>query len=101
MTTKHTPSFTPGPEVAVTRKSAIRMDGGDEVANARLITASPDLLRALKFQASWTMRDGTPCACPAGSDECEPKGKMPTMHSTSCEMLRAAIAKAKGQETKP
>ncbi|MDE2098467.1 MAG: hypothetical protein KGL39_14535 [Patescibacteria group bacterium] len=63
-------------------------------ADARLIAAAPDLLKALKFQASWTMRDGTPCACPAGENESEPKRKMPILHSTACEMLRTAIAKA-------
>lgn len=62
--------------------------------NARLIAAAPELLAALKFQASWTMRDGTPCSCPIGRDEDEPRGKMPTEHATSCVYLRAAIAKA-------
>ena len=66
-------------------------------ANARLIAAAPDLLAALKDQVTWTMRDGTPCACPAGRHEDEPTGKMPTIHSTSCETLRAAIAKAEGR----
>ena len=59
-----------------------------------LIAAAPDLLAALKLQASWTMRDGTPCACPAGKNEDEPAGKMPTQHSTACAYLRAAITKA-------
>lgn len=70
---------------------------GSPEANARVMAAAPELLAALKFQASWTMRDGSPCACPAGKNEDEPRGKMPTIHSTSCEYLRAAIAKADGR----
>ena len=56
--------------------------------DARLIAAAPDLLRALRFQASWTMRDGTPCACPAGKNEDEPKGKMPTVGKVLRERTR-------------
>ena len=44
---------------------------------------------------SWRMRDGTCCGCPAGEDEDEMRGKMPTIHSTACEEARSAIAKAK------
>ena len=55
---------------------------------------------ALKAQASWKMRDGSPCACPAGNEEDEPKDKMPTVHSTGCQMLRAALALTeKGEQT--
>jgi len=57
-------------------------------------THAGELLEALRFQVSWIMRDGSPCCCPAGKNEDEPKGKMPTVHSTACEMLRAAIASA-------
>ncbi len=59
--------------------------------------AVPDLLAALKIIAPWRMRDGSVCFCPAGRDEDEPKGKMPTMHTTACDMGRAAIAKAEGR----
>ena len=74
-----------------------RENFGDPSPLANLITAAPELLEALRAQINWKMRDGTPCDCPAGRDEDEPKGKMPTMHSTSCEMLRAAILKAEGK----
>ncbi len=60
--------------------------------------AAPDMLEALEGLMCWTMRDGTPCSCPAGKDEWEPKGKMPTLHATSCEEARGAIAKAKEKE---
>ena len=66
--------------------------------NRPLIIAAPEMLRALKCLADWRMRDGTPCFCPAGKDEDEPKGRMPTLHSTSCEIARAAIARATGEE---
>lgn len=67
-------------------------------ADARLIAAAPDLLDALIMQTNWKMRDGTPCACPLGKNEDEPKRKMPTLHATSCESLRAAIARATGEK---
>ena len=73
------------------------MKKAEDEANARLIAAAPELLAALKFQASWEMRDGSPCACPAGENEAEPKGKMPLIHSTACGYLRAAIAQAEGR----
>lgn len=76
--------------------------GAKRKANAEFIVlacnAHDQMLEALKVQASWTMRDGTPCACPAGKNEEEPKGRMPIMHSTSCQMLRAAIAKTEGND---
>ncbi len=56
-----------------------------------------DLVRALKLQMSWTMRDGTPCNCPAGENEGDfdqPK-KMPTVHASHCEDARAALTKLK------
>ena len=53
---------------------------------------------ALKMQASWKMRDGSPCACPAGKNEDEPRGKMPTMHSTACGYLRAALSESSGSD---
>ena len=65
----------------------------------RACNAHDQMLEALKAQASWTMRDGTPCACPAGKNEYEPKGRMPIMHSTSCEMLRTAVAKAEEKKS--
>ena len=69
----------------------------ENIANARLIASAPDLLAALQMQIDWRMRDGSPCACPAGQDEDEQRGKMPTIHATSCDELRAAIAKATGK----
>jgi len=65
-------------------------------ANARLIAAAPDLLDALEALMCWKIRDGSPCCCPAGIDEDDPNGPMPTVHSTVCQQARAAIAKAKG-----
>ena len=65
---------------------------------ARIIdeeTHAGELLEALRFQVSWIMRDGSPCCCPAGKDEDEPKGKMPTQHSTACQMIRTALAATK------
>lgn len=57
-----------------------------------------DLIYALKLQMHWTMRDGTPCSCPAGENEDDeftrPK-KMPTMHASGCSDARAALAKLK------
>jgi len=61
---------------------------------AGLFIAAPDLLKAIEGLMCWKMRDGSPCCCPAGRDEWEPKGKMPTEHSTACMMAREAIAKA-------
>ena len=51
------------------------------------------MLAALKMQVQWKMRDGSSCACPAGKNEdgIDSKGKMPTRHSTACEMLRTAL----------
>jgi hypothetical protein len=66
-------------------------------ANADLISAAPDLYKALRSQVHWRMRDGSPCCCPLGEDEDEPKGEMPTGHATNCEELRAALAKAEGK----
>lgn len=73
----------------------VRLAGLGE-ANARLIAQAPHLLKALRMQVNYTMRDGTPCACPAGRNEDEPRGTMPQVHSTACEMLRAALAKVDG-----
>ena len=64
--------------------------------NARLIAAAPEMLEALRLLAHWKMRDGRPCFCPAGENEAEPTGRMPTVHSTACGEARAAIAKAEG-----
>ena len=68
-------------------------------ANARLIASAPELLEALRAQVNWRMRDGSPCACPAGRDEDEPRGTMPTLHATNCDYLRAAILKAEGVQS--
>ena len=69
---------------------ADRVDG---IPNATLIAVAPELLEALQMQVRWIMRDGSPCACPAGANE--PEGRlMPTEHSTACEALRLALAKA-------
>ena len=67
-------------------------------ANAAFIVRAcnchEELVEALKGLMSWKMRDGSPCYCPAGKDEDEPHGKMPTIHSTACLMARSALAKA-------
>ena len=92
MTTQHTP----GPWTVESDRTTVSMahqavivapapDGASREemrANARLIAAAPDLLRALERIAVY------PCNCPHDSlpgDECE-----------SC-IARAAIAKAKGE----
>jgi len=65
---------------------------------ARIIdeeTRLPEMLAALKFHVSWIMRDGSPCCCPAGINEDEPKGKMPAQHSTACQMIRDVLAAIK------
>ena len=106
MTTKHTPGLVVGKHNESGHDAArcvkcrtlctikVLDHGYCSLCLESIRAAAPDLLAALRFQASWTMRDGTPCACPAGRNECEPSGRMPTVHATSCEMLRAAIAKA-------
>ena len=63
----------------------------------RAVNSYDAMKKALEMQIQWRMRDGSPCACPAGRNEDEPRGKMPTLHSTACEDLRAALALAKGQ----
>jgi len=73
-------------------------DDKDGETNADAIAAVPQLIAALKMQVNWRMRDGSPCACPAGQNEDERKGKMPTIHATSCEDLRAAL-RAAGEES--
>lgn len=60
-------------------------------------TIHEELLKALKMQINWHMRDGSPCACPAGEGESDYKGKMPKLHSTACVALREAIARAEGR----
>ena len=52
------------------------------------------LIIALSYQMSWKMRDGSPCCCPAGSTEGDynETKKMPTHHSTACEMARKALS---------
>lgn len=69
----------------------------ERLANGRLMVAAPEILDALQFLADWRMRDGSPCFCPAGRHEDEPRGKMPAVHSTACITARAAIAKAEGR----
>lgn len=60
--------------------------------------AAPDMLEALLGLAHWRMRDGSPCFCPAGQHEDEPKGAMPTRHATACADARDALARAEGRE---
>lgn len=75
-----------------------------DIANGRELSirycprhaAAPALLAALKFSMNYQMRDGSPCCCPAGVNEYEPTGKMALVHTTDCDMRRAAIAKADG-----
>jgi len=57
------------------------------VANARLISAAPDLLAALKAEIDTHGHLSGRCAVPAGADGC----------SARCEVVRAAIAKAEGR----
>jgi hypothetical protein len=61
------------------------------MTNYELIAENERLREALKMQMYWVMRDGTPCGCPAGANEDERKGKMPTAHTTACEMARKAL----------
>ena len=70
---------------------------GEDRANANLLSLAPELLQALTMQVSWKMRDGSPCACPAGKNEDgeDSKGKMPTTHSTACQHLRDVLMKVK------
>lgn len=62
-----------------------------------------DLMEALMGLASWKMRDGSPCFCPAGRHEDETPHsqlyvkEMPTFHSTACEDARAAILKTEAK----
>lgn len=60
----------------------------------RAVNAHEDLVKASLGILPWRMRDGSPCGCPAGKDEDEPKGKMPALHSTACQDMREALAKA-------
>ena len=51
-------------------------------------------IRAAKHKSScYYHRDNVASFCTCDEED-EPKGKMPTVHATCCEMLRAAIAKA-------
>lgn len=62
----------------------------------RAVNAYEEMLYALKYQILWKMRDGSPCACPAGKNEEGnfSKGEMPELHSTACEVIRRALARA-------
>lgn len=82
-------AFTPGRNVS----SALTLDFAKQAASAPTLAADNARLRAaLSGLMSWTMRDGTPCGCPAGREESEPRKRMPTTHSTACEDARAALA---------
>ena len=87
-TRKHDPS----PE----NKAGATLPDETGEANALLIAAAPEMYEALRLLSPWKMRDGTRCFCPAGRDEDEPRGKMPTTHATGCEEARAAVTKATG-----
>ena len=63
----------------------------------RSVNSHEELIKALKAQMSWRMRDGSLCTCPAGKDEDEPKGKMPVLHSTGCEIARDALRLAEAE----
>ena len=104
-------SHTPGPLHASLTEHiggySIRKAGGQRVGvawtaeDAQLWASAPELVAALSLLAPWAMRDGTPCYCTAGKDEDEPQGTMPTLHSTACEVARAALARVKieGRQT--
>lgn len=66
-------------------------DIGQCEANARLISAAPELLQALKAFAVWT--EGQPCFCDCeGWDRNQHGGQC----SPNCRQARQAIAKATG-----
>jgi len=65
--------------------------GRENLANARLIAAAPDLLSALEWLAVWN--DGEPCFCHVHG---ESERARYTPHDSYCDKARAAIAKAKG-----
>jgi hypothetical protein len=64
----------------------------EKQANARLISAAPDLLSALESLAVWN--DGEPCFCHVHG---ESERARYTPHDSYCDKARAAIRKAKGE----
>jgi len=60
-------------------------------ADARLISAAPELLSALESLAVWT--DDTPCFCHVHGER---ERARYSAHDSYCDKARAAIAKAKG-----
>ena len=106
-----TPTHTPQPDGVLTlseNAQDVYVPGikGDDGTGAwlsrfdivRAVNSHDGLITALKAQMSWRMRDGSLCGCRAGRNEDEAKGKMPLVHSTSCEMARQAIARAEKGE---
>lgn len=66
--------------------------GRENLANAHLISAAPDLLSALESLAVWY--NGEPCFCHVHGDS---ERARYTPHDSYCDKARAAIAKAKGE----
>lgn len=81
----------PNGRIAVIERVAWCNDG-EEIANARLIAAAPDLLEALRYTNQDTDNEGCFCNCPL-ADGTRPDNH----HATSYVVARAAIAKAQGE----
>lgn len=66
----------------------------------QLRSFNAELLYALRLLMCWTMRDGSPCCCPAGKSEgdSDQPTKMPTFHASGCSDARAVIAKVEKDE---
>lgn len=77
------------------RAPLCKMSGNDaeDVANARLIAAAPDLYYALKHMNHIPELSGSYyCICP-----CNDGTKPESAHATACNSARAAVAKAEGK----
>jgi hypothetical protein len=66
--------------------------GRENLANARIISAAPDLLSALESLAVWN--DGEPCFCHVHGESDRARY---TPHDSYCDKARAALRKAKGE----
>jgi hypothetical protein len=97
----HTPApWQVSPYGNITSKSLViakveQMPGNyesEKQANARLISAAPDLLSALESLAVWN--DGEPCFCHVHG---ESERARYTPHDSYCDKARAALRKAKGE----
>lgn len=89
---RHTGSFDVAPNVAWLGASSIHKPGENE-ANARLIASAPDLLEALgEMLEAWEGHFGE------GACDCMPEPQN-AGHVCQCCKARAAIAKAKGEQS--